>query len=145
VGSTAVAGLAAKPVIDLDIVISCRDELCKAVMALGRLGYEHQGNLGIEDRDAFRTPPDGLAHNLYVCPRESLALRDHIRLRDHLRTHPPDVAAYSALKKQLAEKFPHDMESYVEGKSAFILSILAQYGLSTDRLDSIQRESKLAL
>jgi GrpB-like predicted nucleotidyltransferase (UPF0157 family) len=48
-----------------------------------------------------------------VCPRGSLALRNHLALRDHLRAHPPDVVSYSSLKA---------------GKTDFVLSILAQYG-----------------
>jgi GrpB-like predicted nucleotidyltransferase (UPF0157 family) len=138
VGSTAVPGLAAKPVIDIDVVVASRQEVPLAVTRLTNLGYTHVGDLGIIDREAFDNPPGGLAHHLYVCPRESLALRNHVALRDHLRTHPLDVAAYSALKKQLARQFPHDIASYVEGKSEFILSILARTGLSSDSLDSIR-------
>lgn len=139
VGSTAVPGLAAKPVIDLDIVIPSRSELPLMVERLGRLGYEHRGNLEVPDREAFSTSENQPAHHLYVCPRNSVALRNHITFRDHLRAHPSDAVAYSSLKKQLAERYPHDMDSYVEGKTDFILSILAQYGLSADCLNSIRR------
>ncbi len=142
VGSTAVPGLAAKPVIDLDIVIPSRREVPLMVMRLGRLGYEHRGNLGIEDREAFSMPENQPAHNLYVCPRDSVALRNHIALRDHLRAHPSDVVAYSSLKKQLAERFAHDINRYVEGKTDFILSILSQYGFSAASLDSIRRANQ---
>ena len=135
VGSTAVAGLAAKPVIDLDIVIPSRSDV------LRRLGYEHRGNLGIEDRDAFWTSGNQPAHNLYVCPQGSIALRNHIALRDHLRVHPSDVVAYSTLKKQLANQ-ARDIHCYMRGKTDFILSILAQRGFSADRLDSIRRANQ---
>jgi GrpB-like predicted nucleotidyltransferase (UPF0157 family) len=139
VGSTSVPGLAAKPVIDLDIVIPSRGEMPSMVVRLGLLGYEHRGNLGIEDREAFSMPDNQPAHNLYVCPRDSVALRNHLALRDHLRDHPSDVVAYSRLKKQLAERFSHDMDGYVEGKTGFVLSILAQYEFSADSLESIKR------
>src|SRR5262245_3754558 len=82
------------------------------------------------------------AHHLYVCPRDSLALRNHVVFRDHLRSHPSDVVVYSSLKKQLAERFAHDMNRYVEGKTDFIVSILAQHGFSADCLDSIRRENR---
>lgn len=83
-------------------------------------------------------PENQSAHNLYVCPRDSVALRNHVTLRDHLRVHPRDVVAYSSLKKQLAARFPDDIRRYVEGKTDFILSILAQYGFTSDSLDSIR-------
>jgi GrpB-like predicted nucleotidyltransferase (UPF0157 family) len=142
VGSTAVNGLAAKPVIDIDIVIPSRHEVPLIVMRLGHLGYEHRGNLGIEDREAFSMPENQPAHNLYVCPRDSIALRNHIAFRDHLRTHRSDVVAYSSLKKQLSERFAHDINRYVEGKTDFILSILAQYGFAAASLDAIRRANQ---
>jgi GrpB-like predicted nucleotidyltransferase (UPF0157 family) len=70
------------------------------------------------------------------------ALRNHIALRDHRRAHPSDVVAYSSLKKQLAERFAHDINRYVDGKTDFILSILAQYGFSAASLDSIRRANQ---
>jgi GrpB-like predicted nucleotidyltransferase (UPF0157 family) len=103
-----VPGLAAKPIIDLDVVIPSRRDLPMAVTQLGRLGYEHRGDLGIKGRDAFRTPETEAAQRLYVCPQDSLALRNHITLRDHLRPHSADVVAYSILKKQLAERCAGD-------------------------------------
>jgi len=142
VGSTAVPGLAAKPVIDLDIVIPSQQELPLMVVRLAGLGYEYLGNLGIQDREAFSMPENQPAHNLYVCPRDSVALRNHITLRDHLRVNPSDVVAYALLKNQLAEHFAHDIHRYVEGKSDFILSILAQYDFSAASLDSIRRANQ---
>jgi GrpB-like predicted nucleotidyltransferase (UPF0157 family) len=139
VGSTAVPGLAAKPVIDIDIVVAGRQEIPLAVERLTNLGYVHEGDLGIPDREAFDLPSGGPAHHLYVCPRESLALRSHLALRDHLRAHPQDVAAYSVLKKRLAQEFTHDIARYVEGKSEFILAILAREGFSPDSVESIRK------
>jgi GrpB-like predicted nucleotidyltransferase (UPF0157 family) len=81
VGSTAVDGLAAKPVIDLDIVIARRSDLPSVVTRLGGLGYQHRGDLGIPDREAFRAPENQPAHHLYVCSQDSLALRNHVVLR----------------------------------------------------------------
>jgi GrpB-like predicted nucleotidyltransferase (UPF0157 family) len=139
VGSTAVPGLAAKPVIDLDLVIPSRKCLSSIVTRLDALGYRHQGNLGIEDREAFSTPANQPAHHLYVCPTDSIALGNHLTFRDHLRAHPEDASAYSTLKKQLAQQFAHDADRYVEGKTSFILSVLTQHGFSPDGLESIRR------
>jgi len=144
VGSTSVPGLAAKPVIDIDIVVPSRQDVPVATTRLASLGYTHVGDLGIADREAFDNPPGGLAHHLYVCPCESLALRNHIILRDYLRAHPVDVEEYSALKKKLARQFPHDIASYIEGKSDFILSVLARAGLPPNFLESIRRANRKA-
>jgi GrpB-like predicted nucleotidyltransferase (UPF0157 family) len=142
VGSTAVPGLAAKPVIDLDVVVASRREVPLAIARLADLGYEHRGNLGIEDREAFVTPAALPAHHLYVCPHDSVALRNHLVLRDHLRSHPSDAAAYGQLKIHLAQQFPDDIAAYVEGKTEFILSILARYGFAPDTLESIRRANR---
>ena len=142
VGSTAVPGLAAKPIIDLDVVIRSRGDVPLIVTQLGRLGYEYRGDLGIEDREAFWTPESPPAHHLYVCPQDSIALRSHIALRDHLRAHPSDVVAYSSLKKQLAEPYGRQIDRYIAGKTDFILSILAQYDFCADRLDPIRQANQ---
>jgi GrpB-like predicted nucleotidyltransferase (UPF0157 family) len=142
VGSTAVAGLAAKPVIDIDIVVGSREEIPLAVTRLAKLGYAHLGNFGIEDREAFETPPDAPAHNLYVCPGDSAALRNHIALRDYLRAQPSDAAAYGRLKKKLAREFPGDIDGYVAGKTEFILAMLAKCEFLPDGGDSIQKANE---
>src|SRR5262245_51865013 len=94
VGSTAVPGLAAKPIIDMDVVIRSRSDLPAVITRLATLGYQHQGDLGIPDREAFRPPPGLPPHHLYVCLAGCAALRNHITLRDHLRSHPADAATY---------------------------------------------------
>jgi len=144
VGSTAVPGLAAKPVIDIDIVVASRQEVPLAITRLTNLEYTHLGDLGIPDREAFGNPPWGLAHNLYVCTSESLALRNHIAFRDYLRAHPTEVMEYSALKKKLACEFSYDIATYVEGKSNFILSVLSKQGFSAHSTDSIRRVNRKA-
>lgn len=126
VGSTSVPGLAAKPVLDLDICIRDGSELDSVVGALEPLGYAHRGELGIAGRHAFRSPEGGPRHHLYVCVEGSLGLRNHLVLRDHLRGNPADAAAYGALKKHLAAT-QTEMAGYVEGKTAFITRILALY------------------
>ena len=143
-GSTSVPGLAAKPVIDIDIVVPSRQDIPLAVTRLASLGYIHVGDLGVQDREAFDNPPGSLGHHLYLCPSDSIALQNHLVLRDHLRSNPSDVAAYSALKMRLAREFPHDIASYIEGKSNFILSILAKRGFSPDSIDSIRKANQRA-
>jgi len=86
VGSTAVPGMAAKPVIDMDVVIASRTNLPSIVSRLGSLGYQHRGDLGIADREAFLAPRNQPAHHLYLCVENSLALKNHLAVRDYLRT-----------------------------------------------------------
>jgi GrpB-like predicted nucleotidyltransferase (UPF0157 family) len=127
VGSTAVPGLPAKPILDVDIVIPTRQHLSAITAALADLGYQYRGNQGIPDRDAYRLIEPVRTQHLYVCPADSLPLHNHLALRDHLRANPNDRDAYARLKFELAQKFPNDIDSYIAGKTDFILKILAQY------------------
>jgi GrpB-like predicted nucleotidyltransferase (UPF0157 family) len=138
VGSTAVPGLAAKPVIDMDVVVASSDRLSIAIERLGGLGYVHCGNLGIADREAFESPQGLPAHHLYVCLAESAALVNHLALRDFLRRDSVAVAEYSRIKRQLAARFPDDIESYVAGKTEFILRVLRSAGVGDGVLRTVR-------
>src|SRR4051812_9250013 len=88
VGSTSVPGLAAKPIIDMDIVVASDREVRPTIERLSRIGYRWRGDLGIPGREAFapRHDTDGRpAHNLYVVVENNKAHQDHWRLRDLLR------------------------------------------------------------
>ena len=137
VGSTSVPGLAAKAVIDADIVVASRSDVAACVRALATLGYAHRGELGIEDRHAFSRPEGDFDHNLYVCVEGCAALRNHLALRDHLLAHPEAVAEYASLKRELARDHPHDIDAYIEGKTAFIVGILQRYAFAGGDLDGI--------
>ena len=131
VGSTSVQGLSAKPVIDSDDVIQDDSVLENVVSALGKIGYRHEGNLGIVGREAFKY--DGKEHlkkhHLYVCPKDSPELKRHIAFRDYLRTHPDAVREYSRVKEEGAKLYPDDMGRYIEHKSPFIEKICAEIGI----------------
>jgi GrpB-like predicted nucleotidyltransferase (UPF0157 family) len=86
VGSTSVPNLAAKPVIDIDIVVTSRADVQPIVLAItSNLGYEYIGEMGIIDRHAFRLRGAVPVRNLYVCVEGSASLRNHIGVRDVLR------------------------------------------------------------
>lgn len=136
VGSTSVPGLAAKPVIDADVIVADVDALARCIDALAPQGWTHLGERGIAGRHAFSRVPDLFPHNLYVCVAGSLGLRNHLILRDHLCAHPEDARAYGALKRALAEQ-TSDMDAYVEGKTAFIVAILRQYDVDADALGQV--------
>jgi GrpB-like predicted nucleotidyltransferase (UPF0157 family) len=141
VGSTSVPGLAAKPIIDLDIVVADRAAVAAAIEVLAGLGYEHLGDLGVKDREAFRRPPGSERHNLYVCPAGGEGLRNHLAVRDHLRSHPGAVAEYAALKQRLAMESP-DIDAYVIAKTDLIISFLRAEGVDDATLASIELANK---
>ena len=119
--------MTAKPIIDLILVIEPQDfEKIKALLA--ERGYYHQGNLGIQDREAFDFTDEAvkksfLAHNLYVCPKHSESLKRQIAFREYLKSHKADAERLSALKWSLAEKFDNDKYSYMDEKAALCKEI----------------------
>ena len=143
VGSTSVPGLAAKPIIDMSIVVDSADNVPGAIEMLATLGYRHLGDLGIGGREAFENPAGLADHNLYVCPQGGEGLRNHLAMRDHLREHPEVAAEYGRLKERLAAEAPNDIDAYVDGKTEFILSVLAQRGLNEDELARIEAANRL--
>jgi len=128
VGSTAVPGLSAKPIIDVDVVIPSRADLPDAITRLATLGYKHQGDLGITSREAFRSPTDAPPQNLYVCAEDSPELRRHLAFRDYLRADPNEARRYGQLKQQLAARHVADIDAYVNGKADFVKSVLEKAG-----------------
>ena len=141
VGSTAVPGLAAKPVIDVSVVVRTASDVPLAIERLASLGYAHRARLGIEGREAFDSPPGSAAHHLYLCPRDSPGLANHLAVRDHLRTHPEAAKEYGELKKRLAGQFPHDIDGYVNGKTDFLLTVLRAAGLASASSPPISSDS----
>jgi GrpB-like predicted nucleotidyltransferase (UPF0157 family) len=138
VGSTSVPGLRAKPVVDACIVVASRRDIPHVVKALARVGYVHRGDLGVPDREAF-TPPASLPkHHLYASHRGSLSLKNQLGLRDYLRAHPEVAIEYGDLKETLAKRFPEDIDSYIEGKTEFILAILRKIGFTDEELATIR-------
>ena len=132
VGSTSVEGLSAKPVIDIDVVISDRSILPEVISALESIGYSHEGDLGIPGREAFKYEgKDHLKkHHLYVCAQDAEELKRHIAFRDYLRSNPDAVAEYSRIKEEGARLYPDDIDKYIEHKSPFIESVYKQIGLT---------------
>jgi len=131
VTSTSVEGLYAKPIIDIDIIIDSYDKFNIVKTLLENLGYYHEGNLEIKDREAFeyRGDKEFMRHNLYVCPQDSGELIRHITFRNHLRTNKDEREKYSQSKLVAAKKYPNDIDKYIEAKSECVNEIYKKCGL----------------
>ncbi len=136
VGSTAVPGLAAKPVIDVDVVVRNGD-VQLGIERLQSIGYRHRGDMGIPMREAFHAPQGSIRHHLYLCPTSSPALKNHIAVRDHLRTNASDALAYGELKKRLAGTFADDSDGYTAGKTNYLIEVLRRCGFGEAALTEI--------
>lgn len=126
VGSTAVPHLQAKPILDIDLVMEGYEAFPRIVEGLGRLGYAHQGDLGIRDREAFArrdetvpVTPAGrrwMPHHLYVCPLRSVELWRHIAFRDALRAKADLREEYERIKCSIAARSGDDRKLYAQIK-----------------------------
>lgn len=127
VGSTAVPDLDSKPIIDIDIIYYNPVDFEKIKSGLEKLGYYHNGNQGIEDRDVFKRSGkigneilDVIQHHLYVCPAESKALERHILSRNFLRKNDWARLKYQQMKYDLAEKANQNRKIYAELKELHV-------------------------
>ena len=131
VGSTSVEGMSAKPCIDIDVIIKDYSVFDDVVDKLANIGYTHEGDLGIKDREAFKytNKPHLMKHHLYVCPQYSEELNRHITFRNFLRDNTDSVKKYSQVKETAAKLFPNDIDKYIEYKSPCIEELYALCGL----------------
>jgi GrpB-like predicted nucleotidyltransferase (UPF0157 family) len=131
VGSTAVPGLPAKPVID--IAIAVRSLSAGVVVAIEWLGYEYVPEYEDElpNRRYFHLHPEpelGPGHtgyHVHVYAEGDPDFADYLRFRDYLRSHPEDAAAYGELKLRLAAEHADDRDAYQEAKSVFVERVVA--------------------
>lgn len=152
VGSTSVPGLAAKPIIDMDIITDKEENVEIIINTLSNLGYIHLGEMGIKGRQAFKrasseVPYDDnvslwCQHHLYVCVRGCASLENHLKLREYLKKNPEAALEYGNLKKRLSKKHEYDIDTYVEEKTPFITRILSLSGMSTDDIGDISIQNK---
>jgi GrpB-like predicted nucleotidyltransferase (UPF0157 family) len=128
VGSTAVPGLAAKPIIDLDIVVAAESQVRPVIEALGPLGYHWRGDLGVQGRQAFEAsgPADLPPHHLYLVVENNKAHLDHVLLRDLLRADPEARRRYDRLKRANVSLAQGDMDVYVAAKAGLVAELLTR-------------------
>lgn len=141
VGSTSVPGLAAKPIIDMDLVYKTEAEFEAIKTSLEKTGYYHNGDQGIPGREVFKRNVagpaqealDSIAHHLYVCREGTRELRRHLLFRNYLRANEDARLAYQNLKYQIAAAAGQDRKKYAELKGdmarAFIAGIMTKAGM----------------
>lgn len=121
IGSTAVKGLYAKPIIDIMPVV--RDLTLVDILAkdFEKIGYEYMGEFGIVGRRYLRKGGDERTHQIHIFSEKSQdEIERHTAVRDYLRTHKEKRDEYSKLKIMLAEKYPYDIDGYCDGKDVFM-------------------------
>ena len=121
IGSTAVEGLKAKPIIDILPVVRDLGAVDARAGNFEELGYEYLGEFGIPGRRYLRKGGDERTHQIHIFSAESRGeIRRHLAVRDYLRTHREEADAYGRLKERLAEEYPYDIEGYCDGKDEFV-------------------------
>jgi GrpB-like predicted nucleotidyltransferase (UPF0157 family) len=131
VGSTAVPGLCAKPIIDICVGVSALSEAEERIASMEGLGYQYvpQFEVEIPDRRYFRRPAaKPRSHHVHACHLNGVIWTRHLAFRDWLRSHSADRDAYAALKRELHTRHMHDRPAYTEAKGPFIQAILERAG-----------------
>jgi GrpB-like predicted nucleotidyltransferase (UPF0157 family) len=127
VGSTAIPGMVAKPIVDILVVVENFERAAWCIPAVEGLGYEYVGeNRRLRQYCFVKGRPT--THSLYVVERESEDLAAKTRFRDYLIRHPEVARAYADLKRRLAQRFSTAPQAYQEAKGAFIQRVLRMAG-----------------
>ena len=121
IGSTAVEGLAAKPIIDIMTVVKKIHLVDACNPDFIALGYECLGEFGIPGRRYLRKGGDNCTHQVHIFAEDNQKdVQRHLALRDFLRSHSVIASIYGQLKRKLAQQYPTDIEGYCDGKDAFM-------------------------
>ena len=127
IGSTAVPGLAAKPIVDLQLSVAAIGRRSEYVAPLRRLGYLFAPAPESPDQHFFAKPPERpREYHLHVCEAGSRHERRHLAVRDFLRAHPDEAAAYAELKIEVAARHPGDRLAYIAGKHGYVDALEAR-------------------
>jgi GrpB-like predicted nucleotidyltransferase (UPF0157 family) len=124
VGSTAVPGLAAKPIIDIMVGVSDLEAARSYIEPLKALDYLYAPYRTDEMAWFCKPHPARRTHHLHLVPTGSRRYRAALAFRDHLRAHPDVAQEYLALKRKLAAEFEHDREAYTRAKAGFVFGVV---------------------
>ena len=121
IGSTAIPGISAKPIIDILLEVREVERLDDLGPEMAGLGYEGRGEFGLPGRRYFTKTTDGRrTHQIHAYTTGNPELERHLAFRDFMISHPDNARSYSKLKEDLARAFPTDIEGYMDGKDVFI-------------------------
>ncbi len=132
IGSTAVTGLPAKPIIDIMAPVRSLDEALPAIDAVASIGYIYYPYKGEVMHWFCKPSPTVRTHHLHLIPYGSALWHQRISFRQALRGSPALAGQYAELKYKLAAAFAHDREAYTSAKEPFILGVLGR-GKSEDQ------------
>ena len=119
VGSTAIPGIVAKPILDIAIAVPSFEEAVVCIEPMHGLGYEYRGENGIPRRHYF-TKGEPRTHHVHMLEQENIEWKRLILFRDALRGDPALAKEYGRLKEALEEKFTSNRVAYTDGKAAFV-------------------------
>lgn len=125
IGSTAVPGLDAKPIIDIAVGVESLEASRPCIALLSRIDYLYSPYCGEVMHWFCKPDPARRTHHLHLMPTGSKRLEDEIVFRDYLRTHPAHAAEYGQLKRRLAAAYTEDREAYTSAKAHFVESMTA--------------------
>ncbi len=127
IGSTAIIGTAAKPIIDILLEIHDINKMDNYDDEMIKLGYQPKGEFGIPRRRFF-TKSDGATrtHHLHIFQARDPEVARHLNFVEYMAAHPKEVQAYSRLKEELAGRFLEDIDGYTQAKDSFIKKIDAK-------------------
>ncbi len=125
IGSTAIPNIYAKPIIDLLIEVKYITKVDEQNSQMESLGYEVMGEFGIIDRRFFRKDNHkGIrTHHVHIFEFGSKQIERHLAFRDYMIAHPEEAQQYSQLKRELAKKYPTNIQKYMDGKDSFVKAI----------------------
>jgi GrpB-like predicted nucleotidyltransferase (UPF0157 family) len=127
IGSTAVPGLRAKPIIDLLVCVARLEPRAAYVERLERMGYLFAFAPESAGRHFFARPPERpRTHHVHVCEAGSEHELRHVAVRDFLRARPDEATAYGGLKASLARRDPGDRLAYMAGKDPYLEALEAR-------------------
>jgi GrpB-like predicted nucleotidyltransferase (UPF0157 family) len=123
IGSTAIPGIKAKPVIDILVEVKDIEGVDQYNHKMKELGYEAMGEYGIPKRRFFRKGGNNRTHHIHIFQVGNEEIERHINFKEYLIAHPDKAREYSKLKENLVNKYTYNVENYTNSKSDFIKEI----------------------
>ena len=129
IGSTAIPGLGAKPIIDIMIGLHRLDDAAECIPPLEALGHKYHPEFEdqVPERRFFRKGPDeARTHHIHMVELASQFWNDRLLFREYMRTHEEDAMLYLLMKKELAVRFGSNRRGYSDAKASFVAAILSK-------------------